>query len=101
MQLMKLLMTWDIVPGQEQAYVDFNAKVFVPQLMKFGLRPVDSWFTLYGEAPQVTVGWVTDDVDVIRRAVASEAWTELLGELKGYVTHFRYKIVPFSGLFQM
>lgn len=101
MQLMKLLMTWDIVPGQEQAYVDFNAKVFVPQLMKFGLRPVDSWFTLYGDAPQVTVGWVTDDVEVIRRALTSEAWAELMAELKKYVVHFRYKIVPFTGLFQM
>ena len=101
MQLMKLLMTWDILPGQEQAYVDFNAKVFVPQLMKFGLRPVDSWFTLYGDAPQVTVGWVTDDVEVIRRAVTSEEWAELMGELNAYVTRFRYKIVPFTGLFQM
>ena len=101
MQLMKLLMTWDIVPGQEQAYVDFNARVFVPQLMKFGLRPVDSWFTLYGNAPQVTVGWVADDVALIQKALASDAWAELLVELRQYVTHFRYKIVPFTGLFQM
>ncbi len=101
MQLMKLLMTWDIVPGQEQAYVDFNARVFVPQLMKFGLRPVDSWFTLWGHAPQVTVGWVADDVAVIEKALASEAWAELLAELGHYVAHFRYKVVPFTGLFQM
>jgi hypothetical protein len=101
MQLMKLLMTWDIIPGQEQAYVDFNAKVFVPQLMKFGLRPVDSWFTLYGNAPQVTVGWVADDVAVIQKALNGEAWAELLVELRKYVAHFRYKIVPFTGLFQM
>jgi len=101
MQLMKLLMTWDIIQGQEQAYIDFNARVFVPQLMKFGLRPVDSWFTLYGNAPQVTVGWVTDDVEVIRRAIGSAEWAELRAELRHYVVHFRYKIVPFGGLFQM
>jgi hypothetical protein len=101
MQLMKLLMTWDIIPGQEQAYIDFNAKEFVPRLMKLGLRPVDSWFTLYGDAPQVTVGWVTDDVEVIRRAVDSDDWRELEEELTSFVTNFRYKIVPFTGLFQM
>jgi hypothetical protein len=101
MQLTKLLMTWDIIPGQEQAYVDFNAKVFVPQLMRFGLRPVDSWFTLYGDAPQVTVGWVTDDADVIRRAVASQEWRELMEALSQLVTNFRYKIVPFTARFQM
>lgn len=101
MQLTKLLMTWDIIPGQEQAYVDFNARVFVPQLMRFGLRPVDSWFTLYGNAPQVTVGWVTDDVEVIQRVLGSEEWSEIMGQLEDLVTHFRYKIVPFTGLFQM
>jgi hypothetical protein len=101
MQLTKLLMTWDIIPGQEQAYIDFNARVFVPQLMKFGLRPVDSWFTLYGNAPQVTVGWVTDDAEVIRRAIATAEWAELVVELRHYVTHFHLKIVPFTGLFQM
>jgi hypothetical protein len=101
MQLSKLLMTWDIVPGQEQAYVDFNAKVFVPQLQDFGLKPVDSWFTLYGDAPQVTVGWVAEDPEVIHRALASPEWAELVTALKQLVLHFRYKVVPFTSKFQM
>jgi len=101
MQLVKLLMTWDIIPGQEQAYIEFNAKEFVPRLMKLGLRPMDSWYTLYGDAPQVTVGWVTDDVDTIRRAVDSAEWDELQTELRNFVANFRFKVVPFTGLFQM
>ena len=101
MQLVKLLMTWDILPGQEQAYIDFNAREFVPRLMKLGLQPMDSWYTLYGDAPQVTVGWVTDDADVIRKAIASEDWAELQQELDNYVSDFKYKIVPVTGPFQM
>jgi hypothetical protein len=101
MQLTKLLMTWDIIPGQEQAYIDFNAREFVPRLMKMGLQPMDSWFTLYGDAPQVTVGWVTDDADVIRKAIRSREWAELQRDLANFVTNFRYKVVPFTSLFQM
>jgi hypothetical protein len=101
MELMKLLMTWDIIPGKEQAYIEFNAREFVPRLMKLGLRPMDSWFTLYGDAPQVTVGWVSEDVDVIHRALRSEEWRDLQRELLSFVTDFRYKVVPFTGLFQM
>ena len=101
MQLVKLLMTWDILPGQEQAYIDFNAREFVPRLMKLGLQPMDSWYTLYGDAPQVTVGWVTDDADVIRKAITSEDWSELQEELANYVTDFKFKIVPVTGPFQM
>ncbi len=100
MQLTKLLMTWNILPGQEREYIDFNAKEFVPRLMKLGLRPVDSWFTLYGDAPQVSVGWVSDDVEVVKRAVRSDEWHELRDELSTLVTDFEYKIVPFTGLFQ-
>jgi hypothetical protein len=101
MQLTKLLMTWDILPGQEREYIEFNSKEFVPRLMKLGLRPVESWFTLYGNAPQVSVGWVSDDVEVIQRAVHSEEWDDLQDELSGLVVNFNYKIVPFTGLFQM
>jgi len=101
MQLMKLLMTWNIIPGREQAYIDFNAKTFVPRMMEFGLQPMDSWFTQYGDAPQVTVGWVTDDAAVIKRALASDEWHELEEQLEGYVTDFEYKVVPVTGRFQM
>jgi hypothetical protein len=100
MQLAKLLMTWDIRPGQEQAYIDFNASEFVPRLMKMGLQPMDSWYTLYGDAPKLTVGWVSDDVSLIRRAVRSREWTELETELARFVENFEYRIVPVTGPFQ-
>lgn len=101
MQLMKLLMTWNIIPGQERAYIEFNRLEFVPRLMKMGLHPMDSWYTLYGEAPQITVGWVTDDVDVIHRAVRGEEWREIRRELAKFVTDFHYKVTPVTGTFQM
>lgn len=101
MALMKLLMTWDIVPGREQEYVEFNAREFVPRLMKLGLRPTDSWFTLYGDAPQLTVGWVAEDAELIRQALESDDWRQLQRQLRDLVTNFRYRVVPATGLFQM
>ncbi len=101
MQLMKLLMTWNIIPGQERAYIEFNAKEFVPRLMKMGLQPMDSWYTIYGDVPQVTVGWVSDDADVIRRAVLGDDWKALQRDLARFVTDFHFKITPASGLFQV
>jgi hypothetical protein len=98
--LVKLLMTWDIVPGQEQAYFEFNAKEFVPRLMQLGLRPTDSWFTLFGDAPQVNVGWVSEDTDVVHRAVKSSEWDELQDKLDGLVKNFVFKVVPATAPFQ-
>jgi len=101
MPLAKLLMTWDIRPGQEQAYIDFNAAEFVPRLMKMGLQPMDSWYTLYGEAPKLTVGWVSEDVRVIHEAVRSSEWKDLERKLEQFIVNFRYRIVPVTGPFQL
>ena len=96
----KLLMTWDIVPGKEQAYFEFNSKEFVPRLMQLGLRPTDSWFTLFGDAPQVNVGWVSDDSELVKRAVRSEEWGQLQEQLDDLVRNFEFKVVPATAPFQ-
>jgi hypothetical protein len=96
----KLLMTWDIVPGQEQAYFEFNAKEFVPRLMQMGLRPTDSWFTLFGDAPQVCVGWVSEDRSVVRKVVRSTEWDDIQRRLADLVNNFTYKVVPATSHFQ-
>jgi hypothetical protein len=100
MDRVKLLMTWDIVPGREQAYFEFNAKEFVPRLMRMGLRPTDSWFTLFGDAPQVSVGWVSDDRQLVHSAVRSEEWEELQTQLDGLIDNFTYKVVAADAHFQ-
>ncbi len=97
MQLWKLLMSWNIIQGKEQEYIKFNAKKFVPRMMEFGLQPLESWFTIYGAGPQVSVGWVSGDVEVIRRAVRTEKWSDLRGDLDDYVKDFHFKIVPVTG----
>ena len=49
----KLLMTWDILPGREQDYFEFVVRDFIPGLQRLGLEPSDAWFTMYGEKPQI------------------------------------------------
>lgn len=100
-QLTKLIMTWDIIPGQEQAYIEFNQREFVPRLLQLGLQPMDSWYTVYGDVPQIMAGWVHEDAEQIRAAVRSEEWQALCAELRDFVTRFGYKITPVTGLFQM
>jgi hypothetical protein len=94
-------MSWDILPGQEKTYFDFVMQTFAPGLIKLGLQPTEAWYTLFGDAPQILTGGVTDDVDKMRQILDSEDWAELRGQLLEYVTNFEYKIVPASGRFQM
>jgi hypothetical protein len=97
----KLLMTWDIRPGQEQTYFEFAMQTFAPALMKMGWQPTEAWYTLYGKAPQIMTAGVTDSVEEMRVILESEQWEELRDQLLEYVTNFQYKVIPASGRFQM
>ncbi len=97
----KLLMSWDIRPGQEQTYFEFAMQTFAPALMKMGWQPTEAWYTLYGDAPQILTAGITDSVDKMREILDSEEWEELRSRLLEYVTNFEYKVVPATGRFQM
>jgi hypothetical protein len=97
----KLLMSWDILPGKEQTYFEFAMQTFAPALMKMGWQPTEAWYTLYGEGPQILTAGVTDSVDEMRDILDSSEWTNLKERLLEYVTNFRYKVIPASGRFQM
>jgi hypothetical protein len=97
----KLLMSWDIRPGQEQTYFEFAMQTFAPALMKMGWQPTEAWYTLYGDAPQILTAGITDSVDKMREILDSDEWEELRSRLLEYVTNFEYKVVPATGRFQM
>jgi hypothetical protein len=97
----KLLMSWDILPGQEQTYFEFAMQTFAPALIKMGWQPTEAWYTLYGDAPQILTAGVTDSAEEMRQILDSEEWDELKGRLLEYVTNFQYKVVPATGRFQI
>lgn len=97
----KLLMSWDILPGKEQTYFEFAMKTFAPDLMKMGWQPTEAWYTLYGEGPQIMTAGITDSVEQMREILDSHEWEELRARLLDYVANFHYKVVPATGRFQM
>lgn len=97
----KLLMSWNIRPGQEQTYFEFAMQTFAPALMKMGWQPTEAWYTLYGGGPQITTAGITDNVSKMREILDSEEWQELKAQLLQYVTDFEYKVIPASGRFQV
>jgi len=99
--MIKLLATWNIQPGHEDEYFDFTVREFAPGVMRLGLRPSEAWYTVYGDAPQILMGFVADDLDAMVEALKSPEWEELHGKLLGYVSDYRHKIVKASSRFQL
>lgn len=97
----KLLMSWDILPNQEQEYFEFVVSDFIPDIKQLGIRPVDAWYTMYGDQPQIMVSAKSNSQAALNVAMASKEWNRLLDNLLKYVDNFSYKIVPAKSGFQL
>ncbi|NIS82028.1 MAG: hypothetical protein GTO14_17875 [Anaerolineales bacterium] len=97
----KLLLTWDMVPGREQEYFEFLVREFVPGLQKLGIEPAEAWYTTYGDSPQMLTEFSADDLQQVRQALDTDEWAQLNDRLLEFVTNFNAKIVRASGGFQM
>jgi len=97
----KLLMSWDIKAGREQAYFEFVVQEFAPGLMKLGLQPTEAWYTVYGKSPQILTGAVTKDLETMREILAGDEWRQLRTRLLTYVSNFEQKVIAASSRFQL
>ena len=98
----KLLMTWDILPGQETEYFEFVVREFIPGLQHLGLEPTDAWFTMYGDdQPQILASAEMSNQKDLERILESSDWQKLIDQLMDYVEDFSTKIVLSRKGFQM
>lgn len=97
----KLLMSWDILPGREQEYFEFVVREFIPGMQRLGLEPTDAWFTMYGDHPQIIAGMKIGSQQALEGVLQSIEWMNLTERLLTFVTDFNYKVVPARKGFQM
>lgn len=97
----KLLMTWDILPGREQEYFEFVVRDFIPAVQRLGLEPSDAWLTMYGDQPQILAAMQMGSITNLQRVLASNEWGEITRQLLDYVEDFKFKVVNARSGFQL
>lgn len=97
----KLLMTWDILPGREQEYFEFVVRDFIPSLQRLGMEPSDAWFTMYGDQPQIMAAAQMGTIGSLQRILESSDWQSLTNQLLDYVENFEFKVVQARSGFQL
>ena len=97
----KLLLTWDIIPGREQEYFEFVVREFIPQLQHLGLQPNDAWFTMYGDQPQITAEVQAPSLASMQEVLKTDEWASLINRLLDYVENYNAKIVRARAGFQL
>jgi hypothetical protein len=99
----KLLMNWNIKPGQDQEYFEFVVREWVPGITRMGMQPIGAWYTVYSRAdtPQIMAECLTDDLDTMRKILQSDEWSDLHNRLLEYVTDYTQKVVRATGYWQL
>ena len=101
MSTVKLLMTWDILPGQAQEYFEFIVREFLPGMQKLGVEPTDAWYTAFGQGPQIMVGGISPNLDSMNKFLGSAEWKNISERLMNYVENFSYKVINAKSGFQL
>lgn len=99
--MIKLLMNWDIKPGQEHAYFEFQVQELAPSMAQMGLHLSEAWYTVYGKGPRILFASVTEDLESLQKILDSEEWKSLHERLLSFVTNYSHKVVAASSRFQM
>lgn len=96
----KMLLSYNILPQRQETYLRFMLNDFIPALQKMGLSNIGVWHTAYGNYPMRLLVFAAETGDAMERVLESEIWTSLETKLKGYVTDYTRRIVPFDSRFQ-
>jgi hypothetical protein len=97
----KLLMSWDILPGREEDYFEFHIRNFVPALESMGLNLSEAWLTVYGEHPRLMAEAIMPNYRAAQLVLASSEWEDLGYQLDDFVENFSCKVIPAKSGFQL
>lgn len=100
-QPIKLIISYDMIPGQEEACQEYIVHKLGATLSEFGFEFTDAWYTAWGNGPQIMGCGLLDSVESARALLQSKAWKEVLTGLEPYVDNFSIRLVEPAGSFQL
>ncbi len=96
----KMLLTFDINPARQEAYLRFVLGEFIPRMQKMGFEQAGAWHTAYGNYPGRLLVFVAESAEEMQQAAANEEFARMEERIKSFVTHYERRIVPFEERFQ-
>ncbi len=96
----KLLLSFDPLPGKREAYFHYVLGEFIPTLEHLGLQMCEAWHTAYGAYPLRLTGFLASDRDTLEGILTSHDFKDLETRLQEFVINYQRRIVPMKKRFQ-
>jgi hypothetical protein len=96
----KMLLTFDPLPGRREEYFHYMLGEFVPALESLGLTMAETWHTAYGDYPLRLTAFVAADASTMDTVIGSDAFAGLEARLQDFVENYHRRVVPADRRFQ-
>ncbi|GAB4447539.1 MAG: hypothetical protein Kow00120_17670 [Anaerolineae bacterium] len=96
----KLLISYDVLPGVQEAYYEFLVGELVPAAQHMGLYMREAWHTAFGDYPSRLAEFVAEDMATLQDILDSEEWRRLEVRFRSFTTDYSIKVVRFKRGFQ-
>jgi len=96
----KLLITYDPDPGQQEDYFQYVLGEFVPSMQRLGLPMSEVWHTAYGDYPLRLAAFVAPDWTAMQEILDTATFQDLERRLQQYVSNYERRVVLLKNRFQ-
>jgi len=96
----KMLLTFDPLPGRREEYFRYMLGHFVPALEQLGLTMAETWHTAYGDYPLRLTAFLAPDATTMNTVLGSDVFVRLEEQLQDYVHNYQRRVVPADRRFQ-
>jgi len=88
---------WTIISEQREAYGKYIIKEFIPGMNSLGIHIVAGWMVLVGGYSEIFVEGMSNDLELIEKALRDKKFKQLKDELLNYVKSYKTKILIPTG----
>ncbi len=93
----KLNQYWTVKHDKTAKYSNFVVKEYVPELNNLGIHIIAGWTVLLGGYSEIYLEGVTDNLELLERALWHDNFDKLRKDLDKYVYNYKTKVLTSTG----
>lgn len=88
---------WSIDQDKRKEYEKFIIQKYIPTINRLGIHTVAGWSVLIGAYAEIIFEGVSNDLEMIEKALRDAKYKDLKGELHQYIKNYKTKVLVSTG----
>lgn len=88
---------WTVDHEKVKDYEKFITHQFIPEINRLGIHTVAGWTVLVGAYAEIIFEGITNDLDLLERALTDKRYQTLIDELHNYIKKYKTKVLVSTG----